>query len=77
MKKKYHVTLSGDERQSVLETMNTSGTPKTIRKRCFILLLADETMGSVMAHEEISKRCNAADVTVCQTIKDYCLNGLD
>ena len=76
MNKKYHVRLSESERKTVQEEMGEGKTPKTIRKRCNILLQADETLGKPATQEEISKRCGVSDVTVYQTVKDYDTQGL-
>ena len=76
MKKKYNVKLSEGERRKIFETVEAQDTPKTIRKRCNILLLADTVVGSPATQEEIAKRCGVSDVCVYQTMKDYCCNGL-
>ena len=49
----------------------------TVKKRCNILLLADESIGKPMVHDEIAKRIGVSDVTVYNTAKDYCTKGLD
>ena len=77
MKKKYIVNLSKDERKKLFETLDEQETPKTIRKRCSILLLADTSVGKVSTQEEIAVRCGVSDVCVYQTVKDYYLQGLD
>ena len=56
--------------------MQAGNTPKTLKKRCEILLLADEKAGQPMPQEEIAYRSGASDVTVYQTIKDFHLYGL-
>lgn len=76
MNKKYTVALSQEERLSIFETVDARNTPKTIRKRCNILLLADTSVGKAIIQEEIAGRCGVSDVCVYQTVKDYCLNGL-
>jgi len=75
--KKYRVELNGEERKTIMETSEAADTPKTIRKRCNTLLLADEVPGSVITQEEIAFRVGVSDVNVYQTVKDYCLYGLD
>jgi len=77
MNKKYIVTLTETERLSLFNTVDGSDTPKTIRKRCNILLLADTSVGKPIIQDEIASRCGVSDVCVYQTIKDYCVNGLD
>ena len=77
MKRKYYVALSPEERKMVFETVDASNTSKTVRRRCNILLLADEITGKRNNQEEIAARCNVSDVTVYQTIKDYQTKGID
>ena len=76
MNRKYTVMLNKDERLLIFETVDASDTPKTIRKRCHILLLADTSVGKATTQEEIASRSGVSDVCVYQTVKDYCLNGL-
>ena len=76
MKRKYRVTLSPEERKLVFETVDGDGTSKTVRRRCNILLLADESAGKAISHEEIAVRCGVSDVTVYQTVKDYQIHGI-
>ena len=76
MNKKYTVELTKDERLLIFETVDADNTPKTIRKRCNILLLADVSVGKPIIQEEIAIRCGVSDVCVYQTVKDYSINGL-
>lgn len=77
MKRKYFVELSKDEKKRVFETVDGSSTPKTIRRRCNILLLADMSSGKPISQEEIAARCGVSDVCVYQTVKDYSTKGID
>ena len=77
MNKKYHVRLSEQERAKVEEVQMQATTPKSIRKRCNVLLLADESVGKPPKQEEIAKRCGVSDVTVFQLVKEYALEGVD
>ena len=77
MNKKYFVKLSEVERKQVFETINAEKTSATVRKRCNILLLTDESTSKPIIHNEIAGRCGVSDVTVYNTVKDYCLHGLD
>jgi transposase len=77
MAKKYVVELSETERLLIFETVDCKDTPKTVRKRCNILLLADTSVGKPMTQEEIAARCGVSDVCVYQTIKGYCSEGLE
>jgi len=60
----------------IFETVDADDTPKTIRKRCNILLLADISVGKPLIQEEIASRCGVSDICVYQTVKDYCVQGL-
>jgi len=75
--KKYIVELSESERLLIFETVDSKSTPKTVRKRCNVLLLADTSVGRPMIQDEIAARCGVSDVCVYQTVKDYCLKGLE
>lgn len=77
MSKKYSVSLTKQERLLIFETVDSKDTPKTIRRRCNVLLLADTSVGKPLTQEEISIRCGISDVCVYQTIRDYCTNGLE
>jgi transposase len=77
MNKKYVVGLSEEERQVIVNTVDDRTTPKTIRKRCNVLLFADNMVGEPITQGEIAARIGISDVCVYQTIKGYCLNGLD
>ena len=76
MNKKYIVKLSETERNQIFEAINAKTTSGTVRKRCNILLLADENAGKRIIQEEIAKRCGVSDVTVYNTVKDYSVTGL-
>jgi len=77
MNKKYRVNLTEEEREKIIETTNSPETSKTVRNRCTILLMSDESVGKPPSQEEISKRCKVSDVTVYKTGKDYATKGLD
>ena len=76
MNKKYIVKLTQKERLQIFQTVDGNDTPKTIRKRCNVLLLADSSVGKSIIQDEIALRCGVSDVCVYQTVKDYCVNGL-
>ena len=76
MGKKHVITLSEAERLLIFETVDSKSTPRTIRKRCNVLLLADTSVGKPMIQDEIAARCGVSDVCVYQTLKDYCTKGL-
>jgi hypothetical protein len=77
MHKKYRINLTEAEKNQIHEVKNTPATSKTVRNRCNILLLSDESVGKPPNQEEISKRCGVSDVTVYQTVKDYATLGLE
>ena len=77
MNKKYVVGLTAEERVLIVKTIDAPTTPKTIRKRCNVLLFADNSVGEPIIQSEIAARIGISDVCVYHTIKDYCLNGLD
>ena len=76
MNKLYHVRMSEEERKRVQIVQNEATTPESIRKRCSVLLLADESIGRPPNQEEIAKRSGVSDVTVYKLIKDYEVEGL-
>jgi len=76
MKRKYYVALNPEERKQVFAVLDSPDTSKTVRRRCNILLLADENMAKPISQEEIAARCGVSDVTVYQTVKDYHMSGL-
>jgi len=76
MVKKYIVKLTPQERQIILTTIDSNSTPKTIRKRCNILLLADTSAGKPLTQSQIMTRCNISNVTIYHTIKSHCQKGL-
>jgi len=77
MNKKYVVELTEEERLLIFKTVDSKEIPKTIRKRCNVLLLADGTVGKPIIQEEIAIRCGISTVCVYQTVKDYCMKGVE
>lgn len=63
MNRKYHVKLSEEERNTIQERMNHERTSTIVRKRCSVLLDADENAGEPPTQEEISIRCGVSDVS--------------
>lgn len=76
MNRKYHVRLSEKERAKIQEHLNSRETPQGIRKRCSVLLQADESIGKPLSYEEMSQRIGVSDVTVYNVIKEYATQGL-
>lgn len=77
MKQKYHVRLTAKERKTAQEIMAGEKTSKTVRKRCNVLLQADESAGKPPTQEEIAIRCGVSDVTVYTVIKEYDTQGIE
>lgn len=77
MEKKHHVNLNAQERIQIEKVMNAKRTPKTLKKRCQVLLLADERSGKPPIYKEIAARCGASDVTVWKTARDYSQQGIE
>ena len=74
---KYEVRLSEQERHNIQAVISNKTTNKSICKRANILLLADSNAGEPMKQTEICVRCGVSDVTVFNTLRDYCTNGID
>lgn len=72
MNRKYHVQLSEVERKGIQELMVSEKTAKGIKKRCNILLQADENAGKSGTQAELSVRCGVSDVTVLYRNKGVC-----
>lgn len=73
MNRKYHVKLSEEECKTIQERMNHERTSTIVRKRCSVLLDADENAGEPPTQEEISIM---SDVTVHTVIKEYDTQGI-
>jgi len=76
MKKKHRVKLSEEERCEVQVLSEGERTPKSIGRRCRVLLLADEMVGKPANHEEIAVRCGVSSATVYNVVRDYHTQGL-
>lgn len=77
MNRKYHVQMSEIERKEVQKILHEGQTPKSIRKRCNVLLMADENAGMPPTQEEIAIRCGVSDVTVYKLVKEYTTLGIE
>lgn len=77
MNQKYHVELSALERTQLHEEQRAEGIPPSIRKRCAVLLMADENAGTVAPQKEIAMRCGVSGATVGELIKQYDTRGLE
>ena len=76
MKKKYRVELSEEERKEIQRKQVEKGISATVRKRCSVLLMADESSGKAATQKEIGKRCGVSELTVHKTVKTYAQEGL-
>lgn len=76
MNRKYHINLTKEEREDVQKVLNGRTTPTSIRKRCNVILMADEAIGKTPIHKEIAARCSVSEVTVYQLVKKYATQGL-
>jgi transposase len=77
MNKKYTVKLTHNERTTILVALNEEKTPKTIRKRCNILLLSDTSTGKNITQKEIAARYQISDGCIYKTIKNYQQHGIE
>lgn len=77
MNKKYEICLQEEERRRIEQLLHSDSTPKGIRNRCYMLLLANESQGSIPRHAEIASRVGVSQVTVHHTIRDYCTRGIE
>lgn len=73
---KYHVKLTIEDRTVVEDSLFEQQIPETIRKRCCVLLMADEVFGKPPIQSEIASRCSVSDATVCSVVKDYATKGI-
>ena len=77
MGRKYIIELSGQERKEIQGILNGNTAAASMKRRANILLMSDSNAGKPMTQEEISKRCGVSDVTVFNTLRDYCTNGIE
>ena len=77
MKKKYAINLTNEERTYAHDVLDGKETATGFRKRASILIMLDEGVGKPETHSQIASRCNVTEVTVWQTAKSYCKNGIE
>jgi transposase len=77
MEQIHHVRLSEEERNRIHEIQTRNDTPKTIHKRCNVLLMADENAGEIGTQEEIANRSGVSATTVWKLMKQYDTQGLE
>ena len=76
MRTKYAIFLTKEERQHMQATLNSNRIAPTFKKRANILLMSDCSIGKPESQKVIAMRCGVSDITVYQTIKDFCEKGL-
>lgn len=76
MNKKYEIRLETQEREWIEQLLHAESTYPGIRRRCLVLLLADENQGAIPKQDEIARRAGVSDVAVFYTVRDYCTRGL-
>lgn len=58
--KKYKVVLTDEDIEEINRKLRNKSTPKTIIRRCRILLDLDETHGKIYSREQCAKRNGSA-----------------
>ncbi|MCL2009683.1 MAG: helix-turn-helix domain-containing protein [Synergistaceae bacterium] len=76
MRTKYTIYLTKEERKYVQAVLNSNHIAPTFKKRANVLLMSDSGIGKPESQKIIAARCGVSDVTVYQTIKDFCEKGL-
>ena len=77
MKKKYIVDLSMSEKEYVYNVLYSNDVAIGYKKRASILIMADQSVGKPATQEEIAERSAVSDITVYNTIRDYCEHGME
>ena len=77
MRKKYTIELTNEERTYAHDVLESKRTATGFRKRASVLIMLDEGVGNPEMHSQIAARCNVSKVTVWQTAKSYCENGIE
>ena len=75
--KKYIISLSDDELQTLKSVMRKKQTSKTVRSRCQIIIVLDEAHGKVLTHKQSSKTNCVCLATVTNTVKLFAERGID
>jgi hypothetical protein len=69
------VNLSDEEREEIQNISNGNSACESVKKRASILLLRDSSAGKPMIQKEVAKRCGVCEVTVLNTVREYCTYG--
>ncbi|WP_322908038.1 helix-turn-helix domain-containing protein [Paenibacillus campi] len=76
MNKKFEVRLSDEHRKKIQKILEHPKTCAGLRKRCLILIQADETQGVPATQAEIAKRCQTTETTVGNVVRQFAQDGL-
>jgi hypothetical protein len=77
MNKKHRVRLTAEEREEAQAIKNNMRNSKTRRNRSDVLLLADESIGKPITHENIALRLGVTVRVVSKIAKEYCEKGFE
>lgn len=75
--KKYVISLTDDELQTLKSVMRKKQTSKTVCSRCQIIIDLDEAHGKVLTHEQSAKTNCVCMATVTNTVKLFAESGID
>lgn len=75
--KTYHINLTNEELKLIKSILRKKQTSKTVRSRCQILLDLDEAHGKLLTHEQSAKSNAVCLATVTNTVRSYCVQGVD
>jgi len=76
LSQKNKVVLTDTQRKQAQKIKNDVSVSKTVRDRAMILLLADESVGTI-THESIAARVGVKSRTVSNVVRDFCKLGLE
>lgn len=74
--KKYKVVLTDEDIEEINRKLRNKSTPKTIIRRCRILLDLDETHGKIYSREQCAKRNGVCVSTVVHNASKFSEHGL-
>ena len=76
-KKKHEITLSLPEKEYAYKILYSRYAVVGCKKRANILLMSDQSAGKPAMLSEIAERSAVSNVTVYNTIRDYCEHGIE
>jgi transposase len=76
MRTKFMICLTKEERKYIQAILESNHIALTFKKRANILLMTDCGIGKPESRKMVAARCGVSDVTVYQTIKDFCEKGM-